>query len=147
MEKIIGEDEFKGLEAEIDSAVDRLFVEKEREREEGMIKKLTRSESSQEPVQKSDPEISSRASSRPHSPSKSEVEIETQSQEVEQKIDLESLIQPSSRPHSPSKSEVEIETQPQEAEQKIDLESFIRASSRPHSHLNLKWRSKNNPER
>lgn len=42
----MGEDEFKGLEAEIDSAVDRLFVEKKREREESFKIQSTPSEPS-----------------------------------------------------------------------------------------------------
>jgi hypothetical protein len=46
MEKTMGEDEFKGLEEEIDSAVDRLFVEKKREREESFLKQSAPSEPS-----------------------------------------------------------------------------------------------------
>ena len=98
MEKIMEDEEFKGLEAEIDSAVDRLFVEKEREREEGMIKNLIRPEPSPEAEQKLDLESAIRPSSKPHSFMRPEKKMETQPPEAEQKIDLESLIQPSSKP-------------------------------------------------
>jgi chemotaxis signal transduction protein len=65
MEKLMGEDEFKGLEAEIDSAVDRLFVEKEKEGEEGLIMKFTKQEPSHEVEQGTDSESPIRPSSKP----------------------------------------------------------------------------------
>ena len=131
MEKEIGEDEFKGLEAEIDSAVDRLFVEKQREREEDMIKKFTRSEPSRETELKIQIESPTQPFSKPLSFFKPAEEGEIPPQAVEQKIDLEDLIRPSSKPHPFFKSEVEKEVQPQEVEQEINLESPLPTASKP----------------
>ena len=127
----MGEDEFKGLEEEIDSAVDRLFVEKERETEEGMIMKVTRSEPSHEAEGKIVFESPIRPSSKPIPFFRPEETIETQPHEAEGKIDFESFIRPSSKPIPFFRPEETIETQPHEAEQKIDRESFIRPSSKP----------------
>ena len=53
MEKIIGETDIKGLEEEIDSAVDRLFVEKKRNVAESLSMETPISGPSYEPVKTS----------------------------------------------------------------------------------------------
>ena len=63
MEKIIGEDDIKGLEEEIDSAVDRLFVEKKKSATEGLSMEPSPSEHTHEPVKASD--LQSRIQSTP----------------------------------------------------------------------------------
>jgi hypothetical protein len=90
MEKM-GEDEFKGLEAEIDSAVDQLFVEKEKEREESSMIKSARSEPSNETERKTDGESSIPFPSKPLPFFRSGEKMETQLLSLEWEITKENL--------------------------------------------------------
>jgi len=90
MEKM-GEDEFKGLEAEIDSAVDQLFVEKEKEREESSMMKSARSEPSNETERKTDVESSIPFPSKPLPFFRSGEKMETQLLSLEWEITKENL--------------------------------------------------------
>ena len=120
MEKIMGEDEFKGLEAEIDSAVDRLFVEKEREKEESLEMESTRPEPSYETKKKIEIESTFVSPSKPlpsfvEREREESLEMESTrpepSHETEQKTNLESPIRTSSKPLSFFRSGEKMETQ------------------------------------
>ena len=91
MEKTMGEDEFKGLEAEIDSAVDRLFVEKQKESEESLIMKPTRLEPSREKEQETSSQSTSISPSKPTSFLRSGEKMETQLLSLEWEITKENL--------------------------------------------------------
>ena len=91
MEKIIGEDEIKGLEEEIDSAVDRLFVEKKDSVAESLSIGLPISEPSYEPVKASDRESSFHPSPEPPPFIKSFEKMETQLLSLEWEITKENL--------------------------------------------------------
>lgn len=91
MEKMMGEDEFKGLEAEIDSAVDRLFVEKKREREESFMMKSTQLEPSFEIEEKGVIESATPFPTKPLPFFKSGEKMETQLLSLEWEITKDNL--------------------------------------------------------
>jgi hypothetical protein len=91
MEKIIGETDIKGLEEEIDAAVDRLFVEKKRNGAESLSMETPISGPSYEPVKASGGESSFRPSSEPLPFIKSFEKMETQLLSLEWEITKENL--------------------------------------------------------
>jgi hypothetical protein len=91
MEKIIGEDDIKGLEEEIDSAVDRLFVEKKRSVAESLPMEPPISGPSYEPVKASDRERFSQFTPEPLPFIKSFEKMETQLLSLEWEITKENL--------------------------------------------------------
>ena len=91
MEKIIGEDDIKGLEEEIDSAVDRLFVEKKSNVAESLSIELPISEPSQEPVKAFNQESSFHSSPEPLPFIESFEKMETQLLSLEWEITKENL--------------------------------------------------------
>ncbi len=91
MEKIFGEDEMKGLEEEIDSAVDRLFVEKKKTVAESLSVEPQISQPSHEAVKEVDREISFRPSAEAVPSFKPLEKIETQLLSLEWEITGENL--------------------------------------------------------
>ena len=91
MEKIIGEDDIKGLEEEIDSAVDRLFVEKKRNVAERLSMETPISGPSYEPVKASGGESSFHPPPEPLPFIKSFEKMETQLLSLEWEITKENL--------------------------------------------------------
>jgi len=95
MEKIIDEEELKILEEEINSAVDRLFVEKKKPSSDEFLTESV----SFEPLAKPPPS----AQPSPPKPSPKSTFIET-SYEMEKSLELEQILAPSPPPTTPSKS-------------------------------------------
>lgn len=91
MEKIIGKDDIKGLEEEIDFAVDRLFVEKKRSVAESLSTEPPIPEPSYEPSKVFDRESSSHPSPEPTPFLKSFEKMETQLLSLEWEITKENL--------------------------------------------------------
>ena len=130
MEKM-GEDEFKGLEAEIDSAVDRLFVEKEREREEDQTMRLAGAKPPREAEKKTDAEILVSSAAKPLSFFKTEERVEPQPLPP-QRADIESPIPSAPKPSSFFRTGERMEPQPLPPE-RADMESPIPSASKPSS--------------
>ena len=91
MEKIFGEEDMKGLEEEIDSAVDRLFVGKKSNVAESLSIELPISEPSQEPVKAFNQESSFHPSPEPLPFIESFEKMETQLLSLEWEITKENL--------------------------------------------------------
>jgi hypothetical protein len=91
MEKMLGEDDIKGLEEEIDSAVDRLFVEKKRGLEESLLTESPVSKPSYEMEKSLDLETSIHPPSIPDPFLKSIEKMETQLLTLEWEITKENL--------------------------------------------------------
>jgi chemotaxis protein histidine kinase CheA len=91
MEKAMGENEIKGLEEEIDSAVDRLFVEKKGRSPEGPVKKPT----DEEPLFRMEKDVDLESPIQPSSPvppfSRSIEKMESQLLSLEWEITKENL--------------------------------------------------------
>lgn len=91
MEKIIGEDDIKGLEEEIDSAVDRLFVEKKSSVAKDLSIKPPISEPSYEPMEGFNRESSFHPSPEPLPLIKSFEKMETQLLALEWEVTKENI--------------------------------------------------------
>jgi hypothetical protein len=91
MEKMVGEDEIKGLDEEIDSAVDRLFVEKKSGMRESLTMESPPSRPSLEPVKSVDRGSPVHSSPDPHSSIKPFEKMETQLLSLEWEITKENI--------------------------------------------------------
>jgi hypothetical protein len=91
MEKMVGEDEIKGLDEEIDSAVDRLFVEKKSGMRENLAMESPPSKPSLEPVKPVDHVSNVQSSPEPPSSIKSFEKMETQLLSLEWEITKENI--------------------------------------------------------
>jgi len=116
MEKIIDEEELKILEEEIDSAVDRLFVEKKKPPTDEFLTEPISFEPLGEPPSSPKPS--------PPKPSKKPTFIET-SYEMEKSLELEQILAPPAPPPTPSKSLDKMESRLLSLEWEITDENLL----------------------
>ncbi len=132
MEKIIGEEDIKGLEAEIDSAVDRLFVEKKGNVMEKPLMKQPISEPSHEPLNASLQENSFNPSAESLKISLQEVLSKPPAEPPKAPL-REDSFKPSSEPLPLTKSFEKVETQLLSLEWEITKENLQKTMEEVHT--------------